>query len=243
MLTRRIALHTALLGGLASLLPEILRAQTSSPSATPDTGDGPFKLPALPYAFDALEPSIDAETMRLHHDMHHAAYVRNLNNAVKTQPELGKMELEEILKNLDKVDEKIRKTVRNNAGGDYNHAMFWLMMKPNGGGEPSGALADEINKTFGSFADFKTKFSAEAASVFGSGWAWLVWNGKTLEITSTPNQDNPIMQGEIPLLGLDVWEHAYYLKRQNRRPEYVSAWWNVVNWDEVQKRFAAAKKS
>jgi len=238
MITRRFAIKATLISG-AALLSRDFQAQaapTPAPAAT-----GPFTLPPLPYSFDALEPHIDAQTMEIHHDKHHAGYVAKLNAAVASQPALGSEPLEEILKKLDKVDEGIRKAVRNNAGGDYNHTLFWQMMKPKGGGEPAGDLAKAITKTFGSFAAFREKFSKEAGGVFGSGWAWLVVSGKGLEIDSTPNQDSPVSEGKVPLLGLDVWEHAYYLKRQNRRPEYVEAWWNVVNWDFVADRFAKAK--
>jgi superoxide dismutase, Fe-Mn family len=240
MITRRSAIKATILSG-AALLSRDLQAQQAPPSAPAPAPAGPFALPPLPYGFDALEPHIDAKTMEIHHDKHHAAYVAKLNAAVVSQPALGSKSLEEILKSLDKVDESIRKAVRNNGGGDYNHTLFWQMMKPKGGGEPAGDLAKAIAKTFGSFAAFKEKFSKEAGGVFGSGWAWLVTSGKGLEIDSTPNQDSPVSEGKVPLLGLDVWEHAYYLKRQNRRPEYVEAWWNVVNWDFVSERFAKAK--
>jgi Fe-Mn family superoxide dismutase len=240
MTTRRQAIKTTLVAGtlLAAPIVRNLRAQTSTAAAPAATG--PFKLPDLPYAYEALEPHIDAETMHIHHDKHHAAYVKKLNDAVAQQPVLEKQSIEEILKNFSAVNEPIRKAVRNNGGGHYNHSLFWQMLKPKGGGEPQGALAQAINHKFGSFAEFKTKFSKEAADVFGSGWAWLVLDHKELEIDSTPNQDSPISSGKVPLLGLDVWEHAYYLKRQNRRPEYVEAWWNVVNWDFVAERYAKA---
>ncbi len=244
MITRRPAIKTAILAGgaLSTPLCNSIKAQSPAPSAQPSVAPaptGPFTLPPLPYAYDALEPNIDAATMRIHHDKHHATYVKKLNDAVATQPALGKMDIEVILKNLGKVHEDIRKTVRNQGGGHYNHSLFWQMMKPQGGGEPQGALAAAIAKKFGSFAEFKTKFSKETMDVFGSGWAWLVLNGKTLEITSTANQDSPISQGAAPLLGLDVWEHAYYLKNQNKRADYIAAWWNVVNWDFVQSRYGA----
>lgn len=203
----------------------------------------PFTLPNLPYAFNALEPHIDARTMEIHHGKHHNAYVTNLNNAVA--PLKGgeeKLSIEEICKTVSKYPAG----VRNNGGGHYNHSLFWNVMAPNAGGAPSGALADAINSTFGNFDEFKTKFAAAGATRFGSGWAWLIIgsDGK-LQITSTPNQDNPLMDvAEVkgtPILGLDVWEHAYYLNYQNRRPDYITAWWNVVNWEEAAKRFAAAK--
>jgi Fe-Mn family superoxide dismutase len=238
MITRRSAIKATLLSGAALLSRDLQAQPVPAPAPAPT---GPFTLPPLPYSFDALEPHIDAKTMEIHHDKHHAAYVAKLNAAVASQPSLGSESLDEILKKLDKVDESIRKAVRNNGGGDYNHTLFWQMMKPKGGGEPAGDLAKAITKTFGSFAAFREKFSKEAGGVFGSGWAWLVLGGKGLEIDSTPNQDSPVSEGKVPLLGLDVWEHAYYLKRQNRRPEYVEAWWNVVNWDFVAERYAKAK--
>ena len=241
MITRRFAIKATLLSGAALLSRELPTQAAPTPAPAAASPTGPFTLPPLPYGYDALEPYIDAKTMEIHHDKHHAGYVAKLNAAVVSQPALGSESLEEILKKLDKVEESIRKAVRNNAGGDYNHTLFWQMMKPKGGGEPAGDLAKAIAKTFGSFAAFREKFSKEAGGVFGSGWAWLVQSGKGLEIDSTPNQDSPISEGKIPLLGLDVWEHAYYLKRQNRRPVYVEAWWNVVNWDFVGERFAKAK--
>lgn len=201
----------------------------------------PFTLPNLPYAFNALEPHIDARTMEIHHGKHHNAYVTNLNNAVAGKPEEN-LSIEEICKNISSYPA----AVRNNGGGHYNHSLFWTVMAPNAGGVPSGSLADAINSAFGSFDEFKTKFAAAGATRFGSGWAWLIVDGSgKLQITSTPNQDNPLMDvAEVkgtPILGCDVWEHAYYLNYQNRRPDYITAWWNVVNWSEVTKRFAAAK--
>lgn len=198
-----------------------------------------FTLPALPYAFNALEPHIDAKTMEIHHGKHHNAYVTNLNNAVAGKPEES-LSIEEICKNISKYP----MPVRNNGGGHYNHSLFWTILKVNGGSGPSGALADAINGAFASFGEFQTKFGAAATGRFGSGWAWLIKDASgKLAITSTPNQDNPLMdvaeQKGTPILGLDVWEHAYYLNYQNRRPDYVTAFWNVVNWDEVAKRFAA----
>jgi len=200
------------------------------------------ELPPLPYDYNALEPHIDEQTMRIHHDKHHAAYVNNLNAALEGHPELAAKSIEELLQNLDSVPENIRTAVRNNGGGHYNHTLFWEIMKPGGAKEPSGELAAAINEAFGSFEAFKEAFSKAAATRFGSGWAWLVVtkDGK-LAVTSTPNQDTPIMDGDTPILGLDVWEHAYYLKYQNRRPDYIAAWWNVVNWDEVAARYQAAR--
>ncbi len=199
-----------------------------------------FELPPLPYDKSALEPSIDAQTMEIHHDKHHAAYVNNLNKALEGHADLQGKSLDDLLKSIDSLPENIRTAVRNNAGGHSNHTMFWQIMGPGKGGAPSGALADAINKAFGSFDNFKTQFAAAAAGRFGSGWAWLIATPDgSLSITSTPNQDSPIMEGKKAILGLDVWEHAYYLKYQNRRPDYIAAWWNVVNWDEVAKRYAA----
>ncbi|MFN8667089.1 MAG: superoxide dismutase [Gemmatimonadaceae bacterium] len=199
-------------------------------------------LPALPYAFEALEPHIDTQTMQIHHGKHHQAYVTNLNAALDKHAALHDKSLEELLGNLAGVPDDIRTAVRNNGGGHWNHSLFWNLMGPNAGGEPTGALGDAINAAFGDFATFKTQFQAAGVGRFGSGWAWLVKDGSKLAITSSPNQDNPIMDGKKPgdiLLGLDVWEHAYYLKYQNRRPDYIGAWWNVVNWGAVAARFGA----
>ncbi len=206
-----------------------------------------YQLPALPYSNDALEPYVDALTMEIHHDKHHAAYVANLNNAVKDKPEQAKS-VEELITDLAAVPEGIRTAVRNNGGGHWNHSFFWTIMGPNAGGKPSGALAAAIDATFGSFEAFQEKFQAAATTRFGSGWAWLaVKPDKSLFISSTPNQDNPLMKGVAeetgtPILGVDVWEHAYYLKYQNRRPDYLKAWWNVVNWPVVEGLYAAAVK-
>ena len=198
----------------------------------------PFTLPPLPYPTNALEPHIDAQTMEIHHDKHHGAYVNNLNAALEKAPELQGKSLDDLLKNLNAVPESIRTAVRNNGGGHWNHSMFWQIMSPKGGGAPSGKLADAITRSFGDFEKFKEQFNAAGGARFGSGWAWLINDGGKLSIISTPNQDNPIMDGKpAPILGLDVWEHAYYLKYQNRRPDYMKAWWNVVNWPEVEKRF------
>lgn len=200
-----------------------------------------FTLPALPYAFNALEPHIDARTMEIHHGKHHNAYVTNLNNAI-AGTDAEKSSIEDICKNVSKYPV----AVRNNGGGHYNHSMFWTILGPKAGGQPSGDIADAINGAFGSFDEFKTKFAAAAAGRFGSGWAWLIVDGnKKLQITSTPNQDNPLMDVAetkgIPVLGLDVWEHAYYLNYQNRRPDYINAFWNIVNWTEVSKRLSSGK--
>ena len=200
-----------------------------------------FELPPLPYAYDALEPTIDTETMHLHHDKHHASYVANLNGAVDKHPELGEKTPEDLLKNLESVPEDVRTVIRNNGGGHVNHTMFWQIMQPKGGGEPTGNIADQIETDFGSYEDFKKKFNETTAKQFGSGWGWLVWKGGKLEIMTTPNQDSPLSQGLYPILGNDVWEHAYYLKYQNKRPDYLAAWWNVINWEEVGKRFKKAQ--
>jgi Fe-Mn family superoxide dismutase len=201
-----------------------------------------YELPALPYDYTALEPTIDEATMKLHHDKHHQTYVTNLNGAVEKHPELGKKTPEELIAKLDSIPEDVRGVVRNNGGGHVNHTMFWVIMKPGGGGNPTGAIGEQIAKDFGNFEDFKKKFNEAAAKQFGSGWGFLVWKGDKLEIVTKPNQDSPLSDGLYPILGNDVWEHAYYLKYNNRRPDYLAAWWNVVNWDEVNKRFAHAKK-
>ncbi|MCX7718701.1 MAG: superoxide dismutase [Candidatus Sumerlaeaceae bacterium] len=201
----------------------------------------PFTLPPLPYAANALEPHIDEQTMTIHHGKHHAAYVNNLNAALEGKAELEGKTLEELITNLDAVPEAIRTAVRNNGGGHYNHSMFWEIMTPGGPKEPSGALADAINAAFGNLETLKTQFNDAGVKRFGSGWVWLVLKDGKLQVTSTPNQDNPLMEGVYPVMGNDVWEHAYYLKYQNRRPDYLAAWWNVVNWDKVAERFAKAK--
>lgn len=200
-----------------------------------------FSLPELPYDFNALEPHIDEETMKIHHGKHHNAYVTNLNNALEPYSQLAEKSLEDLIANLDEVPEDARNAVRNNGGGHANHSLFWKVLSPNGGGAPSGELGKAIEEKFGSYEAFKEQFANAAATRFGSGWAWLVVNNGELEVTSTPNQDSPIMEGKTPILGLDVWEHAYYLNYQNRRPDYINAFWNVVNWDEVAKNYNAAK--
>ncbi|MED3880655.1 superoxide dismutase SodA [Priestia megaterium] len=200
-----------------------------------------YKLPELPYAYDALEPHIDKETMNIHHTKHHNTYVTNLNAAVEGKTDLESKSIEELISNLDAIPEDIRTAVRNNGGGHANHSLFWTILCPNGGGAPTGELADAIASKFGSFDQFKEEFANAAKTRFGSGWAWLVVNNGELEVTSTPNQDSPLMEGKTPILGLDVWEHAYYLNYQNRRPDYISAFFNVVKWDEVAKRYDAAK--
>ena len=193
-------------------------------------------LPPLPYPSDALEPHIDKQTMEIHHGKHHNAYVTNLNAAIEKAPELASKSLEDLVKGINSVPEAVRTAVRNNAGGHLNHSMFWQIMGPNAGGAPTGAIADAITSSFGSFDKLKEQFKAAATGRFGSGWAWVIDNGGKLVVESTPNQDNPMMDGKKPVFGIDVWEHAYYLKYQNRRPDYIDAWWNVVNWAEINKR-------
>lgn len=200
-----------------------------------------YTLPDLPYAYDALEPYIDEETMHLHHDKHHNTYVTNLNSTIEKYPELGEKTIEELLSDMDAIPTDIKTAVRNNGGGHANHSFFWEIMAPNAGGEPTGEIKEAINEAFGDFSSFKEEFKKAAAGRFGSGWAWLVMENGKLAITSTANQDSPLMEGKTPILGLDVWEHAYYLKYKNVRPDYIAAFWNVINWDEVNKRFEAAK--
>ena len=200
-----------------------------------------YTLPDVPYAYDALEPYIDEETMHLHHDKHHNTYVTNLNAAIEKYPELGEKTIEELLSDMDAIPTDIKTAVRNNGGGHANHSFFWEIMAPNAGGEPTGEIKEAINEAFGDFSSFKEEFKKAAAGRFGSGWAWLVMENGKLAITSTANQDSPLMEGKTPILGLDVWEHAYYLKYKNVRPDYIAAFWNVINWDEVNKRFEAAK--
>ncbi len=253
MMTRRQALKTTALATAAVATTRAAFAQEQSqklavPAGQPliTTASSPFTLPPLPYALDALEPHIDARTMEIHHDKHHAAYVTNLNKAIADNPgweSMGRESIEVLLMNLNSaVPEKIRPAVRNQGGGHYNHSLFWQMMKKDGGGEPKTELAKAIEANFGKFSDFKTKFTEAAMKVFGSGWAWLVWQDGKLAIQSAPNQDNPLSQSAQPLLGLDVWEHAYYLKYQNKRADYIAAWWNVVNWDFVADRYAKFAK-
>lgn len=232
---RSLRLHCNSVLALAALVV------TSLPLAAQDAPSGPYTLPPLPYAPEALDPHIDAETMRIHHSKHHQAYVTNANKLLADQPELAKLSPVELLENLDEAPESIRAGLRNNVGGHVNHSEFWLMMSPNGGGEPTGDLAKAIDSNFGSFADFKKQFTDAAMKRFGSGWAWLVVKDGKLSILSTPNQDPPLLDGYTAILGLDVWEHAYYLKYQNRRGDYASAWWNVVNWPYVAELYAKAK--
>ena len=200
-----------------------------------------YQLPALPYAYNALEPHFDAKTMEIHHTKHHQTYINNVNKALEGKPDLEKLSVEDLVAGINNVPEDIKTVVRNNGGGHANHALFWTVLGPNAGGEPTGDLAKAITETFGSFATFKEKFAAAATTRFGSGWAWLVVKDGKLAIESTANQDSPLMEGKTPILGLDVWEHAYYLNYQNRRPDYITAFWNVVNWAEVTKRYSAAK--
>jgi superoxide dismutase, Fe-Mn family len=197
-----------------------------------------FQLPDLPYGFDALEPHIDTATMQIHHGKHHQAYINNLNAAIEKAPELAGKSLDELVQGMNSVPESVRTAVRNNGGGHWNHSMFWKWMAPNAGGEPGGEVGRAIKDTFGGFDKFKEQWSAAGAGRFGSGWVWLMNDGGKLSITSSPNQDNPLMEGKsAPILGLDVWEHAYYLRYQNKRPDYITAWWNVVNWEEVEAAF------
>ena len=200
-----------------------------------------YELPNLPYAYDALEPHIDQATMEFHHDKHHATYVEKTNAALEKYPELAEKSIEELVAGLNSVPEEIRTAIRNNGGGHANHSFFWEILSPNGGGEPTGALKEDIDATFGSFDKFKEEIETAGAGQFGSGWAWLVLNNGKLEVTATANQDSPLTDGKTPLFGVDVWEHAYYLNYQNKRPAYLKAVWNVVNWEEVAKRYEAAK--
>jgi len=248
MMTRRQAIKTTALASaaLAALPGAIAQTNPAAPAAA-TTPTGPFTLPPLPYAYDALEPHIDAQTMQIHHDKHHAAYVANLNKAVAGDISFPvassdrTVEIEGFLKNLNSVPENVRTAVRNNGGGHYNHSLFWQMMKKGGGGEPTGDLGKAIDTAFGNFSTFKDNLAKAGLGQFGSGWAWLVLDGSALKIEATPNQDSPLSSGKTPLLGVDVWEHAYYLKYQNKRTDYITAWWNVVNWDFVADRYAKAK--
>jgi superoxide dismutase, Fe-Mn family len=202
----------------------------------------PFTLPELPYDYNALEPHIDARTMEIHHTKHHQTYIDKLNAALEGHGELQEKTIEELLSDIDAIPEEIRTAVRNHGGGHANHTLFWTIMGPQGAGEPASPLAEDIHSVFGSFSGFASDFSEKAAGVFGSGWAWLVVDNDTLAITTTPNQDSPLMSGQIPILGLDVWEHGYYLTYQNRRPDYIAAWWNVVNWQEAGRRYEEIKR-
>ena len=234
MMTRRNAIKTTV---LATAAIATVPGAIGQPAPA-----GPFTLPSLPYAFDALEPHIDARTMEIHHDRHHKAYVDNLNKALADSPDLKNKSVVDLLGDLNSVPEKIRTAVRNHGGGHLNHTDFWLMMKKDGGGQPKAELAKAIEKNFGNLTDFKTKFTEAATKVFGSGWAWLVLQDGRLTVESSPNQDSPLSSSKQPLLGLDVWEHAYYLKYQNKRADYIAAWWNVVNWDFVAERYSKLAK-
>jgi len=243
MMTRRHALKTtALATAVAATVPGAVAQTETKPNQPLITAKAiPFTLPPLPYALDALEPHIDARTMEIHHDRHHKAYVDNLNKALADAPILAKKPVEDLLRNLETLPLISRAGIRNQGGGHYNHSLFWQMMKKDGGGEPKSELAKAIEASFGNIAGFKTKFTESATKVFGSGWAWLVLHEGQLVIESSPNQDSPLSQGKQPLLGLDVWEHAYYLRYQNKRADYIAAWWNVVNWDFVSERYAKLK--
>jgi Fe-Mn family superoxide dismutase len=202
---------------------------------------GKYTLPELPYAYDALEPHIDAKTMEIHHTKHHQTYVDKLNAALEGHDDLSAQSVEDLLRNFSKVPADIQTPVKNHGGGHANHSLFWTIMTPGGGGDPSGDIAEALSETFGDFNSFKEKFNTVATNHFGSGWAWLVVDGDKLDLINRPNQDSPLMEGKTPIFGLDIWEHAYYLKYQNRRPEYIAAWWNTINWDEVNKRLTAAR--
>lgn len=228
----------------ANLTGGITQEITAGPELIAQSQTGEFVLPPLPYADTALDAYIDSQTMMLHHDKHHAGYVKKLNDAIATHPELKGKSVEDLLRDLDSVPEDIRTTVRNNGGGHANHTMFWSIMTPDSSGQLSGSLAEAINTTFGDFAAFKDAFNTAGKTQFGSGWAWLILTPSgTLEVTSTANQDSPLLEGNYPIMGNDVWEHAYYLKYQNRRADYLDAWWNVVNWDVVNQRFEKAKRT
>ena len=238
MITRRQAIKTTAVITAACATAGVLPSLNAQPDTQPEPApSGPFRLPPLPYPFNALEPHIDARTMEIHHGKHHQTYVTNLNKAIDGHVELEQKSIEDLIRNLNAVPEAIRTAVRNNGGGHANHSLFWQTLKKHGGGEPKDDLARAIEKQFGSFKSFKEEFTAAAVKVFGSGWAWLTVDGKDLRVESSPNQDSPLSQGRTPVLGLDVWEHAYYLKYQNRRPDYIGAFYNVINWDFVAKRY------
>jgi superoxide dismutase, Fe-Mn family len=243
MTTRRNFLCLLGAGTTATFFGTVTNPSWAAPGATTTAGTEVFKLPPLTYDYNALEPHIDATTMKFHHDKHHAAYVKNLNAAVNKYPELKTKTVEELLVNLDKLPKDIQTTVRNNGGGHFNHSMYWEIMGPKGGGEPTGKIATSIKTQFGTFDTFKSQFNQMGTKLFGSGWVCLVIKKGQLKIITTPNQDSPITQGLYPIMGNDVWEHAYYLNYQNRRPDYLAAWWNVINWTEVNKRFEQALKA
>ncbi len=240
--TRRNFLYLLGAGTIVAFFGTSTRSSLATSVTTTPTGVDVFKLPRLPYDYNALEPHIDATTMKFHHDKHHAAYIKNLNAAVNKHPEFQTKTVEELLISLDKLPKDIQTAVRNNGGGHLNHSMFWQIMSPKGGGKPTGAIASTIKTQFGSFDTFKSQFNEAGTKLFGSGWVWLVTRNGKLEIITTNNQDTPISQGLYPIMGNDVWEHAYYLNYQNRRADYLSAWWNVINWTEVNHRFDKALK-
>jgi superoxide dismutase, Fe-Mn family len=240
--TRRNFLYLLGVGTTGAFFGTFTSSSWATPATATATGVDTFKLPRLPYDYNALEPHIDAATMKFHHDKHHAAYIKNLNAAVNKYPEFQTKTVEDLIINLDKLPKDIQTAVRNNGGGHLNHSMYWHIMSPQGGGKPTGAIASTIKTQFGSFDAFKTQFNEAGTRLFGSGWVWLVTRKGKLEIITTTNQDNPISQGLYPIMGNDVWEHAYYLNYQNRRADYLSAWWNVTNWTEVNHRFDKALK-
>ena len=240
---RRNFIYLLSAGTTAAFFGSVTNSSWATSATTPVTTPGVFKLPPLTYGYNALEPHIDATTMKFHHDKHHAAYVKNLNVAINKYPQLQNKTVEELLKNLGKLPKDIQTAVRNNGGGHLNHSMYWQIMGPKGGGAPTGEIATAIKTQFGSFDAFKTQFNEAGTKLFGSGWVWLVRSKGQLKIVTTKNQDNPISQGSYPIMGNDVWEHAYYLNYQNRRPDYLSAWWNVINWTEVNQRFAKSLKA
>jgi superoxide dismutase, Fe-Mn family len=241
--TRRNFLYLLGAGTTGTYFGTVTKSTWAAPTATTAATTDVFKLPPLTYDYNALEPHIDATTMKFHHDKHHAAYVKNLNAAVDKYPALKSKTVEELLMNLDKLPKDIQTTVRNNGGGHFNHSMFWQIMAPKSGGVPTGSIATRIKSQFGTFDAFKTQFNDAGTKLFGSGWVWLVNQKGKLQIITTPNQDSPITQGLFPIMGNDVWEHAYYLNYQNRRPDYLAAWWNVINWTEVNKRFEKSLKA
>jgi superoxide dismutase, Fe-Mn family len=243
MTTRRNFLILLGAGTTATFFSDLTSSSWATPTPAIATDTNVFKLPPLTYDYQDLEPHIDATTMKFHHDKHHAAYIKNLNDAVNKYPQLKTKTVEELLVGLAKLPQDIQTTVRNNGGGHYNHSMYWKIMGPKGGGVPTGAIAAAIKTQYGTFDTFKSQFNQAGTKLFGSGWVWLVNEESKLKIITTPNQNSPIAQGLYPIMGNDVWEHAYYLKYQNRRPEYLSAWWNVINWTEVNKRFEKARKA
>lgn len=243
MTTRRNFLYLLSAGTTATFFGSVTARAWAAPAVATAATTDVFRVPPLTYDYNALEPHIDAATMKFHHDKHHAAYVKNLNTAVNKYPQLKTKTVEQLLTNLDKLPKDIQTTVRNNGGGHFNHSMYWQIMGPKAGGAPTGAIATAITTQFSSYDTFKTQFNEAGTKLFGSGWVWLVTDRNKLKIMTTPNQDSPISQGLYPIMGNDVWEHAYYLTYQNRRPEYLAAWWNVINWTEVNNRFDRALKA